>query len=124
NEDAIDHHLRDRFTIQVCLGQHVFHLLRLQYAVLNKKLGDLLVIHEAVESLNRSHQLTSPIVLEITSSAEVRPARTLRTPSSRSVRIPSSRPRCRNIKVELRLLIIWRTSSSISKISNMPMRPL
>src|SRR5881409_847812 len=62
--------------------------------------------------------------MEMTSSAEVRPASTLRTPSSRSVRMRSSRARCRSDNVELRLLIMWRTSSLITKISKMPIRPL
>src|SRR4029434_3038475 len=111
---AIDHRLDDGLAVPIRLIENVLTLRRLKNVLLNKKLGDLFLVH----------QLTSPSVIEITSSAVVTPARTLRMPSSRRVRMPSSRARWRKFKVELRLLIMCRTSSSRTKISKIPIRPL
>src|SRR5207248_5650362 len=112
-EATIDQRLHDGFAVLLRFRQDVVGLCFLQNVLIDKKIYDLLVIH----------QLRSAIVTEITSSAEVRPESTLRTPSSRKVRMPSSRARWRRRKVEIRLLIICRTSSSMIKISKIPIRP-
>ena len=61
---------------------------------------DMLKSPAQVRALNSNSPLvvaqdSSPTVARITSSGVVSPARTLRTPSSRSVRIPISRARAR-----------------------------
>ena len=45
DEAAIDHRLFNRFSIQLSLTQHVFHLRRLQDLLFNEELCYLLVVH-------------------------------------------------------------------------------
>src|SRR5207244_1629722 len=113
HEAAVDQRLHTGLAVLLRFGQDIVGLRFLQNVVIDKKIEDLLVIH----------QFTSAIVTEMTSSAEVRPESTLRTPSSRKVRMLSSRARWRKRKVEVRLLIMCRTSSSMMKISKIPIRP-
>ena len=45
DETAVEHCLRDRFSIQVHFAEYVFCLGRLEYALLDKKFGELLFSH-------------------------------------------------------------------------------
>src|ERR1044072_2495667 len=81
DETSVDHRLRDCLSVEFDLVQDGLSLRSLKHAVLDKKLGELRFLH----------QLSSPSLPEITPSAAVRPASSLRTPSSRRVRIPNWR---------------------------------
>ena len=115
-DDAmVHHHILDRLAGGGCLLRERMALIGAQPAGFDEHISDLLRIH--------THS-TSVMVVVMTSSAVVIPASTLRTPSSRSVRMPSSRARLLSWIVDAPLMIMWRTSSSIMNNSKMPMRPL
>ena len=47
DEPAVDHRLGDRFAVELGFIEHVVDLRRLQHVLLDKKFGDLFVIHVA-----------------------------------------------------------------------------
>ncbi len=75
------------------------------------------VVHLDFGRFERAHQPLSPMVTRRTSSRVVMPATTLRRPSSRRVRMPSSRALIRSSVEDTCSKIRFRTWSSIWKIS-------
>src|SRR5262249_23456101 len=127
NEAPIDHCLRDGFAVQLYFAQYVFRLRSFQYTLLDKKLSELFFSHLSDVTIPdlpmRRLQLTAPTPLALRSGAGASAASTWRAPSPGNVRMPSPRARCRRMKAEVRLLIMWRPSPSMRKISNMPIGP-